>query len=71
MHTANIFLVLSGGFSGARGVRSPPWASKFFRLHAVFAKIWQNCMLALPPPRELPAWENPGSAAATKTQMQA
>ena len=26
----------------------PPW-SKFFQFHAVFAEIWQNCMLATPP----------------------
>ena len=26
-----------------------PWESKFFKFHAVFGKIWQNCMLAPPP----------------------
>ena len=26
----------------------PPWGSKFFQFHAVFGKIWQNCMLAPP-----------------------
>ena len=25
--------------------------SKFFQLHAVFRKIWQNCMLVPPPPK--------------------
>ena len=34
---------------GAQGVRAP-WVSKFFRFHAVFGKIWQNRMLAPPPP---------------------
>ena len=32
---------------GHRG-RAPPWAPKFFQFHAVFGKIWQNCMLAPP-----------------------
>ena len=27
-----------------------PSGSKFFQFHAVFGKIWQNCMLAPPPP---------------------
>ena len=25
-----------------------PWGSKFFQFHAVFGKIWHNCMLAPP-----------------------
>ena len=30
----------------------PPLASKFFRFHAVFGKIWQNCVFTpYPPPR--------------------
>ena len=39
----------------------PPWGSKFFQFHAVFGKIWQNCMLG--PPGELapPPPGNPGS----------
>ena len=28
----------------------PPPGSKFFQFHAVFGKIWQNRMLAPPPP---------------------
>ena len=44
---------------GAQGARAPPpWAPKFFQFHAVFRNIWQNRMLAPPPPRG-----NPGSAA--------
>ena len=53
--------VPSGGFRGARG-GAPPWASKFFRFHAVFGKIWQNRMLAPPLGSWRPPWENPGSA---------
>ena len=34
---------------GARGMRAPS-GSKFFQFHAVFGKIWQNLMLAPPPP---------------------
>ena len=41
----------SGGSKGARGTRPPPLGSKFFQFHAVFGKIWQNCMLAPTPPR--------------------
>ena len=40
----------------------PPWASKFFRFHAVFGKIWRVHAPPggfTPPPRE-----NPGSATA-------
>ena len=42
---------------------APP-PSEFFQFHAVFGKIWQNRMLALPPPGELapPPRGNPGSA---------
>ena len=48
---------LGGG--GVRDAR-PPWASKFFRFHAVFGKIWRVHAPPggfTPPPRE-----NPGSA---------
>ena len=53
---------ISGGSKGAQGM--PPQWSKFFQFHALFGKIWQNRMLAPPPPRELapPPWGNPGSA---------
>ena len=44
-------LAHSGGFRGGRKGRAPR-APKFFRFHAVFGKMWQNCMLA-PPPGEL------------------
>ena len=47
---------LGGGVRDAR----PPWASKFFRFHAVFRKIWRVHAPPggfTPPPRE-----NPGSA---------
>ena len=58
---------------GARGARAPPpWVPKFFRLHAVFGKIWQNRMLtplwgvgATPPPTP----GKPGTAAASKCQV--
>ena len=33
---------------GARGTHAPSPGSKFFQLHAVFKKIWQNRMLAPP-----------------------
>ena len=46
-----------GGREG-RAPPPPPWAPKFFRFHAVFGQIWQNRMLAPPPPRG-----NPGSSA--------
>ena len=54
---------LVSGIGGSRGgVRDarPPWASKFFRFHAVFGKIWRVHAPPggfTPPPRE-----NPGSA---------
>ena len=35
---------------GARGTHAPSWGPKFFQFHAVFGKIWQNRMLAPPPP---------------------
>ena len=47
---------------GAWGTHAPPWASKFFRFHAVFGKIWRVHAPPggfTPPPRE-----NPGSATA-------
>ena len=49
---------------GARGTHAPSWGPKFFQFHAVFGKIWQNRMLAPPPPGELalPPRGNPGSA---------
>ena len=37
----------SNGEGGARDTR-PAWGSKFFQFHAVFGKIWQIRMLALP-----------------------
>ena len=47
----------------------PPRGSKFFQFHAFFGKIWQNRMLAPPPPGELapPPRGNPGSATAVGT----
>ena len=45
---------------GREGRTPPPWASKFFRFHAVFGKIWRVHAPPggfTPPPRE-----NPGSA---------
>ena len=39
----------SGGFRGGPG--APP-GPKFSQFHAVFHKIWQNHMLAPPPPQE-------------------
>ena len=33
-----------------RDGRAAPRGSKFFQFHAVFGKIWHNCMLAPPPP---------------------
>ena len=38
----------SGVSRGARGT-CVPRGPKFFQFHAVFGKIWQNCMLAAPP----------------------
>ena len=45
-------------------VPPPPPGSKFFQFHAVLGEIWQNRMLAPPPPRELapPPRGNPRSA---------
>ena len=40
----------------------PPRASKFFRFHAVFRKIWQNHVFTLPPRVHAPPRGNPGSA---------
>ena len=37
---------LRGGVRDAR----PPLASKFFQFHAVFGRIWQNCVFTPPPP---------------------
>ena len=52
-----------------REARVPPWASKFFRFHAVFRKIWQNRMLA--PPGELvpPPQGNPRSPTVTYSEV--
>ena len=38
--------------TGCRDIPHP--ASKFFRFHAIFRKIWQNCVLATRPPPPLP-----------------
>ena len=53
------YKVIGGSRGGVRDAR-PPWASKFFRFHAVFGKIWRVHAPPggfTPPPRE-----NPGSA---------
>ena len=31
------------------GMHAPWGVSKFFQFHAVFGKVWQNCMFAIPP----------------------
>ena len=50
---------IGGSRGGVRDAR-PPWASKFFRFHAVFGKIWR---VHTPPWRvHAPPRENPGSA---------
>ena len=62
----NIFVTI-GGSRGAWGTHAPPWASKFFRFHAVFGKIWRVHAPPggfTPPPRE-----NPGSATGYLFQM--
>ena len=57
----NVFdLVNSGGSKGARGTRTP-WRSKFFQIHAVFGKFWQNRMLSPPWRVGAPPRGNPGS----------
>ena len=38
---------LRGG--GREGRTPPPSASKFFQFHAVFGRIWQNCVFTPPP----------------------
>ena len=51
---------IGGSRGGREGRTPPPWASKFFRFHAVFGKIWRVHAPPggfTPPPRE-----NPGSA---------
>ena len=54
-------MVCIGGSRGGREGRTPPpWASKFFRFHAVFGKIWR--VHAPPGGFTPPPWENPGSA---------
>ena len=54
----------SGGSKGGREGRAPPWGPKFFQFHAVFGKIWQNCMLARPGELAPPPRGDPGSATA-------
>ena len=56
----------SGGSKGGRKVRTPPpRASKFFQFHAVFGRIYQNCVFTPPPGRvHAPTWGNPGSVTA-------
>ena len=46
----NLYISAVADLGGARGARAPPppRVPKFFRFHAVFGKIWQNCMLAPP-----------------------
>ena len=41
-----LFAECSGGFRGGH-----PYSPNFSQFHAVFCKIWQNHMLAPPPPR--------------------
>ena len=41
-------LYSGGSKGGCEGHVPPPWGPKFFQFHAVFGKIWQNCMLAPP-----------------------
>ena len=36
-----LFVTLADLGGGVRDARPPPWASKFFRFHAVFGKIWR------------------------------
>ena len=36
------------GSKWASPARTPPYGPKFSRFHAVFGKIWQNCMLTPP-----------------------
>ena len=39
----------SGGSKGGRAsLTPPPSASKFFQFHAVFGRIWQNCVFTPP-----------------------
>ena len=40
------------GIDGSMG--APPYGPKFSQLHAVFRKIWQNCMLVPPVGRFVP-----------------
>ena len=57
-----MILGIGGSRGGREGRTPPPWASKFFRFHAVFGKIWRVHAPPggfTPPPRE-----NPGSATA-------
>ena len=53
---------IGGSRGGVRDAR-PPWASKFFRFHAVFGKIWR--VHAPPGGFTPPPQENPGSATDT------
>ena len=46
----NYISLASGGSKGGREGRTPPpSASKFFQFHAVFGRIWQNCVFTPPP----------------------
>ena len=36
----SVYIFIGGSRGGVRDAR-PPWASKFFRFHAVFGKIWR------------------------------
>ena len=40
MFRENLDVCIGGSRGGVRDAR-PPWASKFFRFHAVFGKIWR------------------------------
>ena len=43
-------LVKHYSLADLRGAQGTPQGSKFFQLHVVFGKTWQNRMLAPPPP---------------------
>ena len=65
-HVHFVTHTIGGSRGGVRDAR-PPWASKFFRFHAVFGKIWRVHAPPggfTPPPRE-----NPGSATAYCQQV--
>ena len=63
----------SGGSKGGAPGACPPYGPKFSQFHTVFRKIWQNRMLAPPPPRGLvpppgESWIRPRSKAVRLTQ---